>query len=94
MNYLLCLFLLIAGCTDEAFIQNPKCVDGYLVYNVNGTFQGFCLNVYGKAAGLKASGCFDGPAQGSRVQMDLVMLEGYYAKTKCYNILSQEKSGQ
>lgn len=90
MKYVtLILLLTLAGCNNSQRL-NPKCLDGFLVYSKE-AYMGFCQSVRQSMSGIYGLYCYDGPQQGSRVEADLTLREGFVMRTKCYNILNREK---
>jgi hypothetical protein len=87
MKYLTILLLILTGCQNT---DDPRCLDGYLVYSKE-AFMGFCLITYQSMDGIRGVHCWDGPQQGSGVMADLTLREGFVMQTSCYNVLSKEK---
>lgn len=65
-------------------------MDGYLLWRLGGPGS-FCTSVYGERDGLAGKDCYDFDGHGSRVKVDVVLKEGSYTKTRCYNTESREK---
>jgi len=83
MKYLLLLIFLV-GCKENN--QDLKCMDGYLVSDIENNFHAFCKEAYRSGESIVGKSCYDLPYSSPRARAEVVLLKsGTYFKTKCYN---------
>lgn len=96
IKLLLILFtaaVVLTSCYPPEQKEDGRCLDGYLVYSVaeRPVFLGFCRDIEVRNFGMRGIKCYDGPAEGHLVEMNLIVTNGYYGKTSCYNVIGDHQ---
>lgn len=81
MKYLVIISMFIIGCSKK---QDISCMDGYLVHGKD--FSAFCKFVSHYTSGIMGTDCYGVTNVTPRAKISrLLIREGWYSKTKCYN---------